>query len=968
MNLTAFVPYRWLRRLAWSLGALFALGALAWVVLPPLAKTQAQIRLSALLGRQVTIGSLAFSPWSLQLSVHDFAVATADGKGVQFSVDRLYVDAQARSLLQGVPVIETLTVDAPQLQLTRLGEGHYDIDDIVQRLNQADDSLSAPTPKFALYNLTLNHGSLDFADRADGAMRLHTLRDLALSLGFLSNLDSKRDAMVSPRLSFVLNGSRFESQASVNPFGQSPKAQAHIKISQLDIAPYLAYLPPDLPVQARSAIMDADLSLDFLHKPQTALTLSGSLMVRQLALQDLQGKLLFSADQLQIGLLDLRPLERSARLSTMDVNAPVLHLARSAAGQLNFLPLGPAKHNATKKASADAASAQAGAGVINQTAAKPAWVLQLDTLTLQDASVDWTDLATAPVTRLGLRDLQVTVAKLQWPMQSAATLDLKTRLQSLAALSAAPTAQLSLQGQGTWDAGKVQAELSDFDLALVSGYISPYLEPSLRGQASTRFNLAWDGERQSALVQTLALRDVALVDGKAATLPRANAAVKNKGPSSADLPQWKLLELSDLRIENQARTAYLGKVTLQKPSAGVRRDAAGHWMFEDWLKAAKPGAAALATQAAGKEQAGTQRDAPKAPVPWKLQVGQFNLEDGSLVFLDRVPARPVRLEISGLQVQAKNMQPQGNTPMPLQLAAKVKSGQAEAGKLRYTGILLWDPLVVQGAMDMSDFPAHALATYALGGMNFVVLRADTSFQGQVYYAERAQGPELSLKGDAALEDFKANTAGKGAASLDEELLSWKALNLPGIDLRMAPGLATQVQVGGAALSDFYARLILSPQGRLNLQELGQSTPALAHAALLKSNSDASPVPSATSGITSNATQARRPIFRWALSPWSMVGCCSPIASFIPITPPTSRTWPADSAASPTSLKGGWCRWPTWSCAAARRALRPWKSEANSTRWRNQWHWISLGLRAIWSCHPCRPMLLNTRAMALSAAN
>ena len=73
---------------------------------------------------------------------------------------------------------------------------------------------------------------------------------------------------------------------------------------------------------------------------------------------------------------------------------------------------------------------------------------------------------------------------------------------------------------------------------------------------------------------------------------------------------------------------------------------------------------------------------------------------------------------------------------------------------------------------------------------------------------------MSVKGDAALEDFRANTTGKGAESLGEELLSWKALNVPGIDFTMAPGTATQVQVREAALSDFYARLIVNPQGRL----------------------------------------------------------------------------------------------------------------------------------------------------------
>jgi len=119
--------------------------------------------------------------------------------------------------------------------------------------------------------------------------------------------------------------------------------------------------------------------------------------------------------------------------------------------------------------------------------------------------------------------------------------------------------------------------VSDFGLGLVSGYVSPYLVPSLRGQADTRMNITWDGQRQTAVVQKLALRDVALVSDKPAAEPRANrnvdanANATNNGPSSADMPQFKLLEVSDVRVDTLARSASVGKVLLRQP--GARRAA-----------------------------------------------------------------------------------------------------------------------------------------------------------------------------------------------------------------------------------------------------------------------------------------------------------------------------------------------------------------------------------------------------------
>ncbi len=873
MTPRALVSSPWFRRLAWGLGGLLALWVLAWAAVPPLVKSQAQSRLSELLGRQVTIGSIAFSPWSLELTVREFAVATADGKGVQFSLDRVYVDAEAQSLFRLAPVIDAVIVDAPKVQLTHLGEGRYDMDDIIQRLNKPDDTPAGPTPKFAVYNLTLNQGSVDYTDRAGGAERVHTLRDLQISLPFLSSFDSKRDVLVSPRLAFVLNGSRFDSEAEGTPFAQSRKGDAELKISQLDLAPYLPYLPANLPVKPQSAVVDADIKLGFVQSPQTAVTLSGSVTVSRLAVQDTKGKPLFSADSLQVGLADVRPLERSVKLSGITLNAPVLNVVRAADGSLNLMPPTPAKQNAPKNVAARADSTSASGQKDAETPAPTPWALQLDTLTLKDASVDWTDQVTAPATRLGLRDFQVTVSKLQWPMKEAATLDLKARLQSLAAGAKAPATQISLQGEGTVDAGKAEASVSDFGLGLVSGYVSPYLVPSLRGQADTRMNITWDGQRQTAVVQKLALRDVALVGDKPAAEPRANsnANASNNGPSSADMPQFKLLEVSDVRVDTLARSASVGKVLLRQPSTGVRRDAEGQWMFESWLRPIAAATAPVAV-AAASTPAAAKGEAAKSPAPWKLNVGDFTLEDGHMVFADRLPARPVRVELRELQVQAKNIQPDGKKPMPLQLAGKLKSGQASAGSLRYTGSVMWDPVVASGDVELVDLPAHAFASYAGGALNLDLLRADASFKGQVRYAALAAGSEVSVKGDAALDDFKANSTGKGAESLGEELLSWKALNVPGIDFNMAPGTATKVQVREAALSDFYARLIVSPQGRLNLQDLGQTAPPAADGTkpATAAASAAAPASSAVAAASGTGTASASPAVIIQMGPISMV--------------------------------------------------------------------------------------------------
>ena len=69
----------------------------------------------------------------------------------------------------------------------------------------------------------------------------------------------------------------------------------------------------------------------------------------------------------------------------------------------------------------------------------------------------------------------------------------------------------------------------------------------------------------------------------AAAAPTGNTR-NSEGPSSQDLPKFKLLEVSDAQVDLAARSARVGKLLLAGASSGVRRETDGTWMFERWLK------------------------------------------------------------------------------------------------------------------------------------------------------------------------------------------------------------------------------------------------------------------------------------------------------------------------------------------------------------------------------------------------
>jgi hypothetical protein len=59
------------------------------------------------------------------------------------------------------------------------------------------------------------------------------------------------------------------------------------------------------------------------------------------------------------------------------------------------------------------------------------------------------------------------------------------------------------------------------------------------------------------------------------------------------------------------------------------------------------------------------------------------------------------------------------------------------------------------------------------------------------------------------------------AATARPLLNWKSLSLRGIELAIAPGVATRFGVESTALSDFFARVVLDENGRLNIQDVAR---------------------------------------------------------------------------------------------------------------------------------------------------
>ncbi|WP_093109258.1 DUF748 domain-containing protein [Variovorax sp. CF079] len=808
MNAASLKQNKWVRRGVLALLVLLGLWLLAWLAVPPIAKSQIQKIASEKLGRQVTVGKIDFKPWTLELTLKDLRIATADGSQPQVAVARIYADAELQSILRLAPVIDAIAIDAPAILLTHLADGKYDIDDILAKLASAPDAPKSEPPRFAIYNIAITGGAVDFDDQT--VKRRHELRDLVLKVPFLSNLPSQREIKTEPKLAFVLNGSGFDSAAFATPFAESRKTDAQVHFKDLDLVPYLGYIPGGLPVALRAGKLDADLKIDFERTATAGLKLSGTVAAHSIKLADSKGRDLLGFDSLKVALADVRPLEGVVHLGEVALAAPQLVVARDAAGQLNLLATDRAT-GATEKVT-PAAAPNTNGEPVPKPAEQPAWRVRVDKLALSGGEIGWRDQTTQPAAAIDVKQLNIEASALTWPM------DKPSPFSGSTSVGGAP---LKFSGEATDKVAKVQTEVEGLPLSLAAPYLAQSLEPTLDGKLSGQIDVAWAQPDLKLKARRVAADGLALTQAKIA------------------LASVGRFELVDAEVDMTKHTLAIASFTATSPKVVVERDNEKRWMFERWLKT--PAGGSQSNGAAAKVAAPKPAGAAAAPgantKPWELSIGTVAVDNGALSYSDKAGATPVAFEISALKLNAQKIAPNSATASPLQLSGRIGAGRAEAGRFDYKGSVVLKPVAAEGRLEVAAIPAHAFKAYYADTLNIDIRRAFANYRGTVKFATAPAGMSLKLAGDTALDDFRANSAAltqsPGLATRSNQILSWKTLSLRGLQVNMAPSVPLAVDVRETTLTDFFARVIVDPTGRLNLQDLtkkpGQTTAAVAPA-------------------------------------------------------------------------------------------------------------------------------------------
>lgn len=509
---------------------------------------------------------------------------------------------------------------------------------------------------------------------------------------------------------------------------------------------------------------------------------------------------------------------------------------------------------------------------LDETLASPADI-RLSGLALNASAIAFPFAASAPLKFDGSVGLEPPPAP-PAATKPAAKKSAKPVAQAAAPAAPATPALLTFNGTATDQAAQVTANVAAWPLSMAAKYMGQFLLPALNGQLDAQLGVNWQaasGDKPQALQVTapqIAVSDVQLAQGK------------------VSLVSIKQVGLAQVDIDVTGQTFKAARLQLTEPKAKVDRDSDKRWMYERWMVSHGSGASTSAPPP--PTDAATRASAPS----WAVAVQDVQLEGGAMSFSDKSFGdghKPVAFEVSAIKAQLGGLllddrpasKAQVAKPMPLTASLRLATGRFEPGKVDFNGNMGLAPLQAQGRLVVDRLPLQAFEPYLAESLNIELLRADASFKGRVAYRQLPAGTQAQVTGDVSLEEFRANTLAPS-----EDLLAWKALNLRGLQVVLEPAKATRVDVKETVLTDFFARVIVMPDGRINLQDL------------VKGNAPDAPAPAVDATKTIATGQGAAP----ASGPKGSQTSAQPISP--QASTPTSGGPPAVVSFGPISLING----------------------------------------------------------------
>tara|TARA_R110002073_G_scaffold332890_1_gene519605 strand:- start:1986 stop:5177 length:3192 start_codon:yes stop_codon:yes gene_type:complete len=268
------------------------LGLLGYFWLPGFAKSKLETILSETIQRPVTVQSIDFHLYSLELTVHELHIGKKNATNADktlFSFEKLYVDVSFDSVTRKAPVITAITLNAPKLSLVREGKQQFNITDLIEKFTQPsedDDDQESSKTHFSISNITITNGYFELVDHFKKSHQ--KISAINLGIPFVANFESTQATWIEPHFNAKINGAPIYLDGKVRPFASKLEATLVLKLSNIDLTHIDEYSPIPTGISLLSGYFDSDLVVTFSQTPDEppSVSLSGHAALRKLAINN----------------------------------------------------------------------------------------------------------------------------------------------------------------------------------------------------------------------------------------------------------------------------------------------------------------------------------------------------------------------------------------------------------------------------------------------------------------------------------------------------------------------------------------------------------------------------------------------------------------------------------------------------------------------------------------------------------
>jgi hypothetical protein len=438
----------------------------------------------------------------------------------------------------------------------------------------------------------------------------------------------------------------------------------------------------------------------------------------------------------------------------------------------------------------------------------------LDSFELVDSAIKLTDNSNGNPAILLINGVHVGLKSLRTTGQSAAPLDVEAKLGGGGSISVKGVLELA-KSQVTTD-----VSLDKIDLPALQTFAKPFLAANVAAgkfslQAKVRTNFATGGFNVHAEPASVSLDNFDL-----------RASTANEGPI-----QWNRLSASIGQVDLATRQAAVNEVRADGMHLFVRRTHDGELNLASLVRTSTPSpgsttsiqeapapsrkhkSRAVANASASstpKQEAPANTPATSASAEaWKYRIASVAVENTQVQVEDDSQPRAVNLALAPLNLHLKDVSSDLSKPITLELDGTLN----HKGTFKISGTATPTPLKANVRVVTRRLDLAMANPYVTSQLNATITSAALSMNAALDVASVRNNLRVNYRGDATLG---------GVQMLDkltnDRFMRWSALSVRRINADIGPG-PPRVHIGEVALDNFYARVILNSNARLNLWDI-----------------------------------------------------------------------------------------------------------------------------------------------------